>query len=553
MEFLRRIITQIKSQLSDLTLSQRLVIVLLLVIMGGAVLTMVQYAAKREKMPLLNQSIDKATMDKIVNQLEMWVETYEIQDGKILVASSRHQRLYSKLAYAEALPGDTSVGWDLLLEETNIFIPESSRQDKKTIASQMVLANMISYWPGVKRVQGVIINKGDKRRLNNMTPAASASVSLETTGKVSPHKLAISVAAFVSGANNRMKRENVTVIIDGKNIPVVSADEEYENGYLSIKKEYEKDFVNKIIMALPPGMDPIVQVNIKWNNVKSQIHKKEYAQDGDGSLLMTVEEESRTDETSTQNVSQEPGLLANVGDKGHGGGESQTSMTEESTGRKQAFAGHTETVENKGMGGVEEVTASVMISDEYFKGMAKGNSEEEPDEAAIQAMMDKHLPKFKKSVLAAIGLDDSFEDNVVVDIYWAGGVVASDENQGQGQGEATSITGMAVRYGKHIAVSALAMVSLVMVLMMVRKSMGPIDVSEEDVLTMMVGNRPVDALSIEDSNLDDGEGGDALLSGMEMDEESIRSQQVLQQIRDMVEETPDDATKLVSKWISQAV
>jgi flagellar biosynthesis/type III secretory pathway M-ring protein FliF/YscJ len=551
MEFLRRILTQIKSQLGDLTLSQRLVIALLLVIMGGAILTMVNYAAKREKVPLLNQSIDKETLDNIVNQLEMWGETYEVQDGKILVASSRHQRLYSKLAYAEALPGDTSVGWDLLLEETSMFIPESERQNRKTIVSQRVLANMISYWPGVKRVHGVIINRGDKRRLNNMMPAASASVSLETNGKIPPQRLAISVAAFVSGANNRMNREDVIVNIDGKNVPVVGEDEEYESGYLSVKKEYEKDFVNKITMALPPGMDAIVQVNVKWNNVKSQRHIKQYAPDGEGSLSMTVEEESREDKTSTQDVSEESGLMANIGDNGQGGGESQSSATEESTGRKQNFAGLTDTVENKGMGGVEEVTASVMISDEYFQRMAKSDGEEKPDPAAVQALMDQELPKFKKVVWAAIGLDESFEKNVVVITYKSGGGMALNQGQDDYQAESTSITGMAVRYGKHIAVSSLAMVSLVMVLMMVRKSMGPVEVSEDDVITMIAGNRPVDALGIEDVNLDDGEGGDALLSGMEMDEESIRSHQVLQQIRDMVSESPDDASTLVSKWISQ--
>ena len=93
--------------------------------------------------------------------------------------------------------------------------------------------------------------------------------------------------------------------------------------------------------------------------------------------------------------------------------------------------------------------------------------------------------------------------------------------------------------------------SLVMVLMMVRKSIGPVEVSDEEAIAMLAGNKPLDALGLEDSLLDDDEGGDALLSGMEMDEETIRSHQVLQQIREVVQESPEDATKLISKWINQ--
>ena len=76
--------------------------------------------------------------------------------------------------------------------------------------------------------------------------------------------------------------------------------------------------------------------------------------------------------------------------------------------------------------------------------------------------------------------------------------------------------------------------------------------SEEEAIAMMAGNKPLDALGLEDSLIDDGEASDSLLSGMEMDEETIRSHQVLQQIREVVQEAPEDATKLISKWINEA-
>lgn len=549
MEFLRRILSQIKSQLGGLNTSQRLVIVLLLVIMTGAILMMVNFVADRERVALLNQSFDQESLQRIVHQLDMWQEDYHVEGDRIWVAKSAHKRLIAKLGYAEALPQDTSAGWSILLEDSDIWVPESVRLNKKRIALQVELASAISTWPGVHKVR-IFINEGDKRRLNNQLPRASASVAIETSSQTNTRKMAVAVAEFVSAANNRMQRENVTVNIDGKNVPVVSEEDQYDSDYIAEKMKYEQLYANKIKGILPPGLDAIVQVDVKWKNVKSQIHSTEYSQDGEGSLIATIEEEGRSDESYNQDASQEPGLIANAGDSGSRGGNSQNNTTDETMVRKKAFPGLVDKVEEIGMGGVKDVTASVMIPDNYFKEMAKNGSDEEPDAATVQAVIDQELAKFKEAIVRVV---NTATEQVFVSTYWAGGVMASSDGApGAGQeAETRSITDMAVRYGKHIAVAALAMISLVMVLMMVRKSIGPVEVSDEEAIAMMAGNKPLDALGLEDSNLDDGEEGDALLSGMEMDEDTIRSQQVLQQIREMVEDMPDDATNLVSKWINQ--
>ena len=64
----------------------------------------------------------------------------------------------------------------------------------------------------------------------------------------------------------------------------------------------------------------------------------------------------------------------------------------------------------------------------------------------------------------------------------------------------------------------------------------------------MTPDTPPDAFGFEDGHFDDGE-GDGLLAGMELDETSLRAQQMLQQVREMVAEAPDMAAGLVSKWI----
>jgi flagellar biosynthesis/type III secretory pathway M-ring protein FliF/YscJ len=42
------------------------------------------------------------------------------------------------------------------------------------------------------------------------------------------------------------------------------------------------------------------------------------------------------------------------------------------------------------------------------------------------------------------------------------------------------------------------------------------------------------------------------LDGVEMDDDAIRTQQVLDQVSNMVKENPDGAAALVKRWLSRA-
>ncbi len=543
MEFLRRILNQIQTQLGGLTVSQKMVIALLLIFMAASIFFMVSYAAEKEKVALLNKSFSQDELNRIVNQLNVYGEEFEVRGTQIWVLKSDWTKIIAQLGFDEVLPENTSGGWDLLLNDKDIWVPDSHRKDKKNIVLQGQLARAISMWPGVNKAS-VFINPGDKRRLGNITPVASASVFIESTGNISAKKLAVSAASFVSGANNRMKRENVIININGKNIPVVSQDDEIDSDYIAKKVQYEEYFTKKIRDILP-GMDAIVQVDVKWKNTRSEIHKKEFK----GEISWNPDTEVQTRETDDQNqdIKQEPGLVANASNQNTSGGRMQKSTSSDDMAKKAAFPGSIETIQRTGMGGTNMITASVSIADEYFKEKATTQSGQEADNNTVQALIAKELPDIRKSVMTAIGLQENQADQVFITTHWAGGLLADTVPQE----DPSMVSTMMAKYGEPVAVTALACISLLMVFMMVRKTVGPVEVSEEEALAMMAGDKPLDALGLEDSNIDDGEEGDALLSGMELDEESIRSQQVLQQIREMIEEAPDNATNLIQKWITE--
>jgi len=567
MDFLRRTINQIKTQLGTLSISGKLVLILLMVIMTGAILQMARYAAEREMVVLLNQDFTEDELNTIANQLSQWEEKFEIKGNRIWVPQSSQKKLISRLAYKELLPEDTSEGWSYILENNDMFSSESSREDGKKIILQKMLARTIAdSYPEVDKAT-VYINKGNKRRLNNITPAATASVSVTLNqGASSSRKLASSIAALVSGAVNRLKRENVQVIVNGKLIAVSGADDELASEYLEEKAKNEDYYRSKIINSLPPGINAIVQVDVALQNTASETHTKRIAGDGEGSLIVKKEESTRETSSSSGTKQEEPGLVANAAGAGrNNGGMLQKESSEQSESSKQVYPGSTEKIEVTGKGGIKEITASVSIDESYFKDKAKleSGSEEEPDIELVKVVTTREITKIKQIVMRAIGLRETEDEScVVVGTYWAPGVTASSGGVGGGgvgggggadRAKSLSVSGLAGRYGKHIAVSSLALISLFMMLMMVKKGSTTIEMDEEEAAVIMSGKKPAEALSLEESNLVEGIDDSGLLSGMELDRDVVRTQQVLEQIKTMVSESPADAANLVGKWIAQDI
>jgi len=559
MDFLRRTLQQIKIFLSKMTISQRLLVATLAVVGCISFLFLVQYAGQREMVPLLDQPFTGPSLAQIQAKLDGWEQTYTMQGDRILVPRAEQKQLLAKLAYAGALPEDTSIGWSTLLADSDIWTPESVRQNKALIIKQTELARIIAKFPGVEKAQ-VIINEGGKRTLRNTQPTASASVMVQLTSSAPPvGRLAVAIGALVSGSTPNLKRENVQVVADGKLVPVAAVGEETSTDYLSAKAQYETLYRQKILDILPPATEALVQVDVTLQNTKLERRTTKYDEEGKGSWLARVDETTREQTGTNSTPLEEPGVAANVSSQAPPAAAGSNESSEEGQRKNQAFAGSTETIEQTDKGGVKDITATVNVSLGYFEGMAKQGAAEKqaPDAAQVQAVMDREVTKLKKMVMAAIGLVDGPEnqDKVVVNPYWAGGGIANRAGEG-GVVEAKAGAGGAAagtmwRYGKHVAVSALAVVSLLMALMMVRKSASPAPTVGEEGEVRLPAKRPPEALGLEDSVVP-AEGGGGLLAGLELDESSVQAQQVLEQIKEMVKDSPDQATALVSKWINQS-
>ena len=99
---------------------------------------------------------------------------------------------------------------------------------------------------------------------------------------------------------------------------------------------------------------------------------------------------------------------------------------------------------------------------------------------------------------------------------------------------------------KEIAIGMLALVSLFMVSMMVKKS-APIPVvaaAVESPQTVTLGGN-IDIVG------EVSEGGQ-MLDGMELDEDAVKAQQMVEQVSTMVKENPDAAANMVKRWLNRS-
>src|ERR1035437_7459032 len=115
MEFFRRYLTQIKGQLTGLTVSQKLLIGLLLVVMAGAIFFTVTLSAKPDMVVLIPQ----AMTSEEINQVEMNLKgkhEYQVQGDKILVPAEKAYAIRGELFAAQALPKDTTVAFAELIK-----------------------------------------------------------------------------------------------------------------------------------------------------------------------------------------------------------------------------------------------------------------------------------------------------------------------------------------------------------------------------------------------------------------------------------------------------
>ncbi|MDP9173012.1 MAG: hypothetical protein M3O30_03995 [Planctomycetota bacterium] len=506
-----------------------------------------KWAAEPEMTPLLNQALSQDDMAQMTASLDSKGIAHSVVGDRLMVPADRKMEILGELGFSQALPKDFNNAFeDLVLKQSNWLDPPDKTDRLYLEAKNRTLAQLISHFPGVSNA-AVIIDPTTERSLDNAAIQPRATINITTGGrgiKSSAKQLAESAADLVSGAQAGLLRSQIVVIVDGVGIAIKDPGQDGLDGSDSVveaQRKAEDAFRDKVLEHYSdiPGL--LVSVSVKLNT--STKEEKKHAVDPKSIVSMATSTEDRNQETVPGSPGgQEPGASANVGlsvgsSAGSGGGSSTTNDA------KSSFENdHTTTDDliRQGPGEATVVSASVRVPRSHFINDLKRITGKDPDEASLESHMSTEIAKIRKEVVACTGIGS--EDQVVVSDY---ADAPPQDVAAMVPTSALPVPMSLIKYSKEIGVGLLAGISLFMVSMMVRKGVPapiitlPMETSEP---TRIGGGEPVAG--------EVGE-GNAMLDAVELDDGAVKSQQMLDQVQQMVQSNPDAAANLVKRWLNR--
>ncbi len=315
---------------------------------------------------------------------------------------------------------------------------------------------------------------------------------------------------------------------------------------LEIRENAEQFFARKVVDHLADIPGALVSVTVSVNNETTETKKTSVDEKKSGHFELKTITENQEQNTPAATPS-EPGTAPNTGigiaaTTPAGAGET-TSTTNKEQAEFENFPAMTTESIRTAAGLVTPVAASVRIPHSHFVTFARDMNEgKDPDHQMVTRTIAEEKENTKIAVQRTLGLPSTA--NVSVVVYADSMPVVTEAPPVSAASTFTLALGGHV---KEIALGALALVSLFMVSSMVKKT-GP---ALPAPLAAAAAALPRNILGA--SEVVAGEAGDGgtLLNAVEMDEESVRNQQMMEQVATLVDENPDTAATLVKRWMNR--
>jgi flagellar biosynthesis/type III secretory pathway M-ring protein FliF/YscJ len=553
MDVFKQQFARIQEQFAGLTATQRMLTASLVAIMVLTMMLWARYATSSEMVPVLNSSFDDQAIVHATMALKAEGIDSQVTGDRILVPADKHDQALAILSFEQLLPADSKSGFDDIIKMTNPFDTDKKSDLMFTRARAAELSQIIQDWHGVADAQ-VVINPVYEHHIGeSLKPGAVVNIRTRG-GEVDVKHMVDSAASTVASATSGMDRSRVSVIIDGHsykphddtNGGLADGSELYEQ-----TEQQEQYIEDKIAKGLANYSNPLISVSVNLATQSSVSTKTAY--DPKTSVQKESMTDTETDDNNQASAGGEPGVNSNLPmsvNTGGGAGGTTSNTEHDKTEFTNAIGSVTETVTTPA-GQEQVVSAAVGLPRSHFvelyTDMNPGTKE--PDEETLRKWAAPELLRVKRQVQSACGLKT--DDNVFVDFY-ADAPVQTVMSEASATGGATGMALMG--HVKEIAIGALAMLSLFMVSMMVRKG-GPAPVA-----VATAGGPGAGFLDTREMPVYDGEdeiaavvgGGHTAMDGMELDDETMKSQQVVEQVTTMVKENPDAAASLVKRWLNRA-
>jgi flagellar M-ring protein FliF len=539
MEFLTRYWTQIRAQLEQLSVSQRWLIAVTLVVLLLAGFLLIQYAGQAETTAITPFS--SANGQQVLARLRAAGIDAEREAGQIVVPVNQRDKAIALMMQDDLLSEDTSKAFKDLVKNQTPWSTSEQDSRRYLIAKQEVLSRVLEKMEGVGAAN-VVIDRPQERGFGetHVKPSASVSVAMSSGGRVSDDRVE-AIAGLVSGAVAEMTPQNVK-IIDANHGEQHTVDDpaEAQPGELrQFVRQQERYYKQKLSQTLSNIPNAIVAVTVRTSNVsrKSQLSR----QFEDSAAV----KEEQTEEVTRRNIQEggEPGARSNTGltiDGGGGGGTLEETTDEQVVYQPKNMLQETSTQYTGHQ--TTQINATIRLPRSYFVDLYKQNNpnaQGEPTDQDLQPLLDEHLAQIEQSVSPLIESENPGQVNVTM--YPDPEAPKKTAMAGPGGGGLSLVNSGWV---KTAAMVGLALLSLGLMLGMVRKATKQQELPSVEELA---GEPP--SVSGEEEVVGEASEAEGGMAGFELDESQMRSRKVAEQISDMIKNDPSEAGALLSKWV----
>ena len=547
MEWIRRWSAQVRLNLGDLTVSQKLLMGTLTIVIAMIVWVVVMYASTPSMQALLDQPMTAAERARITDYLSMRGMDYEVVGDRVYVPPARHEEALAGLMMQQLLPSDTSAGFDSIIEAQSWWHSTAQNRQIQLHAKTQLLAQVLRKTPWVQDAT-VIIDEPDSMGFGRTVQRPSASVSLTpVAGQKIDRAKVDAVVGLVVGAEAGLLRSDVTVMDANAGRQYRSDDEsQFMTGEaLELVQNHERLYRDKIEDALIYIRNVIVAVNVDVDLTRKQTDTTRF--DRDNSVELLASENTTNSEDRSAGSSGEPGVRANTGaDISNGGGSVVTNTMDTSDTTFNTHAGRTHEIVDSPGGLPNKVYATVNVPRSYFVILHRNSLGDpqapEPTDEVLAPLVQEHLERIRQQVIPLVAT--AVVGEVVVDVFPDGGVDIELQTATMAGGMMAMFEG---GWMSQAWAGALALVSVIAMFWMLRRAaqQPPVPSARE-----LAGIPPI----LEEEETLVGEAGESAstLPGMEVPEGDLQHRQMIDQISDLVKDNPADVARVAKRLIQRA-
>jgi flagellar biosynthesis/type III secretory pathway M-ring protein FliF/YscJ len=463
MESLQKLLSRTGRQLSGLSVSQRVALVLGAVLVAVSLAWITTWAATPEMTPLLPQNLAAEELASITAGLDALGVQHRVDGARVLVQSGTSRpAVIAQLQQMEKLPADTSTGFDALVKEANPWISQEENDRRWTVALQGEIERVLKQFAGVRHAR-VFLNLNARPRgfARNEQPASASVTLVMQSGEPVSRKLALAAASLVSGAVRGLPVKNVQVV-DGQGASALDWDADEPGGSAALerqRRDIEKQLTQKIVGQL--AFDPRVRVN-----VQVELDLTERATKSSTPTAPVDISETRTSEESTRvRGPAQPGVQPNVG-VAAGAPAGSGDRTEINNSTVERVAGTTYKEDRTPSGGVKSAQAAINVSHTYLEHVfrLRNGADAKATPQQIEELFENEKPRIVAQVLAFV--KPQKDEQVRVGWYYDAPAEADPPAEA---GAVDSAFSLVRDYGPQAGLGLLGLLSLGLMLRMARR------------------------------------------------------------------------------------